>query len=350
MQARGLQVIRLNPERCVLKRGIHELVVSGTAVNTVVEPLLTLLDGTRDTRQLLDSFSADLRPDVQQLLEVLQRRGLVSAEPAGEAEAPAEGVLERAFFDNFGPMGKTAPELLRQSTVLVVGVNLISRSLVRGLLECGVGRVLLAGHPILDNHVAPSRWVQGLGALGNVELLDAIPDEEAALRGVSLLCATCDFGEAEALLEMNRLALRHGKPFLPVWLSEMQGAIGPLNYPRETACLRCYRLRSDSNHPKYELARAIRARMTSEPEARQSVGLLSPMPGVLGEIATVEISKALGQYLPADSIGRVIDINLVSFSSMVRRVLKIPRCPDCSEQTRCAPMALMRGPQITQKG
>jgi bacteriocin biosynthesis cyclodehydratase domain-containing protein len=349
MHARGLQVIRLTPERCVLKRGIHELVVGGTAINAVVEPLLTLLDGTRNPREVIDSFSADLRPDVEQLLEALQRRGLLSTDTPETDDAPAEGVLERAFYENFGTLGKRAPELLRQSTILVVGVNLISRSLVRGLLECGVGRVRLADHPILSNRAVPSRWVEGLAGEGKLDVLEAVP-EEAALRDVSLLCATSDFGEADSLLQMNRLALRLGKPFLPVWLAEMQGLVGPLNHPHETACLRCYRLRADSNNPKYELARAVRARVTSDPEARMTVGLLSPMPSVLGEIATLEAVRALGQFMPADSVGRIIEINLVSFSSTMRRVLKIPRCPDCSELTRRAPMAMTRGPQITQKG
>ena len=360
MYAKGLQLIPLSHDRFVLKRGIHELLVSGPTVRAVIEPLVAMLDGTRSREQLLAVFSGDLRPEADQLLTALVKRGLVFGHATQASVALVDDSLQAAFYDNFGPMGQNAPERLRRATVLIVGVNLIARALVRGLLECGVGKVMLVEHPILSNHVAPFPWTTGIRDNGSpaflpqtmadrLVLCDELPDD-TALRDVSLMCATSDFGEAEALLQVNRLALRVEKVFLPIWLTEMRGYVGPLNYPHETACLRCYHLRADSNNPRYEIGRAIRKHITNDLAARQTTGFLSPMPSVLGEIATMEVVKCLGEFVPSDTVGRLIEINLVAFSSAVRRVLKIPRCPDCSDQTVRAPMALTRGPQIPQRG
>lgn len=345
MNARGVQIIRLAPDRFVLKRGVHELVVTGAAAGTAIEPLLALLDGTRAREEIVRSFPGDLRGDVDELISALLLRGMISPRAETESATDDEEGLQAAFYRNFGAHGLRAPERLKDAEVIVVGVNLITRTLARGLLECGVGRVILVDHPVLSDHLS-SRWLSPLRE--QVTVLDALPGEPV-LRQASLLCAVSQYGEAEALLQVNRLAIQHERPFLPVWITEMVGSVGPLNHPRETACLRCYRLRADSNDSKYETSRAIRAHMSADPEAAHSVGLLPPIAGAVGEIAAMEVIKFLGGFLPTDAVGRIIQINLMSFSSAVRRVLKVPRCPDCSDQNRRAPMALWRGPQITQR-
>ena len=58
------------------------------------------------------------------------------------------------------------------------------------------------------------------------------------------------------------------------------------------------------------------------------------MTGVVGEIAAMELAKSVGSFAPADAAGRVIEINLVSFGAVSRRVLKVPRCPECGETMR----------------
>lgn len=343
--ARGLQLIRVSPDRFILKRGLRELSVSGAAAAAVVEPLVGMLDAARGREEILAAFSADLRPDAERLLRALEQRGLLAAGAGAPGEAGMEGALRAAFFENFGAAGAEAPARLREAEVIVVGVSLIGRALALGLLECGVGRVIVAEHPVLTNHMVPGAWARGGGRL---VYSDRVPEDDA-LRGASLLCAASDLGEVDALLALSRAAIRVERPFLPAWIHGMVGAVGPLCHPRETACLRCYRLRADSNDPKYELARAVRQHLSASPEARASVGLLSPMPDVVGRIAAMEAAKHIGGFVPADALGRVLEINLLAFGAGARRVLKIPRCPDCGEQNRRAPTALTHGPQIPDR-
>jgi thiazole/oxazole-forming peptide maturase SagC family component len=211
----------------------------------------------------------------------------------------------------------------------------------------GVGSIELVDHPSLANRLTPSDWANGHGrvrrdASQRVQLLSELPDASHAA-GTSLVCATSDLGAPEALLEANRLALAAAVPFLPAWVSEMIGYVGPLNHPGETACLRCYQLRLDSNDTRREITQAVRAQTGS---ANDRTGLLPPMAAVVGEIAAVEVVKALGGFAPPDAVGRQIEINLVSFAARVRRVLKAPRCPDCSDVMARTPIALAVGPRI----
>jgi len=224
-----------------------------------------------------------------------------------------------------------------------VGANLISRSMVRSLLEAGAGRLTLVDHAALNNEVG--RLDAAVAQDPRVSRVPELPGADE-LAKASLLCAASDFGQPDALLEINRVALRVGKPFLPAWLEDLRGYVGPLTYPHESACLRCYRTRMDSNNEDYLTSRAVRDHISGDPQGRSTTGFLPPMAAVLGEVAAMEMIKFIAGFPPCDTVGRIIEMNLVSFASAVRRVLKIPRCPDCSEMMNKATRALTLGPLI----
>jgi molybdopterin-synthase adenylyltransferase len=337
VKARGVSVITLPDGRVVLKRGVRELLLSGETAAATVERLVTLLDEGRSPAEIVAEFPGTSRREVEFLLGFLAASG-----PNGDGGGDGR---RRGFYENFGVSADEVEARIAAATAVVVGVNAISRSLVRSLLEEGLGRVVLVEHPVLDDERGDREWVgEAAPADGRLE----VGDDAAAAIGddCGILCATCDFGEAEALLELNRLALDANVPFLPAWIADMVGSLGPLTYPYETACLRCYRLRADANDPGYDVALHVRAHETTDGDARLAAGLLTPMAAVVGEIAAMEVLKAVGQFAPTDTVARLIEINLVSFASTVRRVLKLPRCPDCSDVMRRAGVTLSVGPQI----
>jgi bacteriocin biosynthesis cyclodehydratase domain-containing protein len=341
--AKDLQYIRVSDERAVLKRGMNELQLSGAGVHAILEPLLPMLGGGFTREQILDRYDEDLRPEVEKLLA-----GLVARNLAGEEAEPASGELSLAslqssFWRNFGDAARAVPERLQAAHVVVVGASLISRAMVRSLLESGLGRVTLVDHVALNDEVAPPLF-DSAGSERLARLPELPPDEELA--EASLIVGTSDFGQADALLEINRAALRVKKPFLPVSLTDLVGYVGPLVQPFETACLRCYYVRTDSNNQQFAAARAVRKHAAAHPESVLSIGLLPTMPAMLGELAASEAVKFIAGYPPCDVVGRVIEMNLVSFAAVVRRVLKIPRCPDCSDIMTKASRALTLGPLI----
>jgi len=350
-RSNGLQLIRVAEDQVVLKLGIHELLLSGPSTKAIVEPLLEMLDGSKSTEQIVAAFPDHLRGDVEGLLTALRARRMIAEGPNADSDTNAD-VFQSSFYANFGPVGANVVEKLRAKVVVIHGVNLISRVLVPNLLEMEIGRITLIDNPILSNHLISHRWVEEarrdapvLDGKERLRLVDkGLAEQE--LEEAALLCATSDFGEAETLLDINRIALSANKPYLPVWLAEMVGYVGPLVYPFETACLRCYRLRADSNDPRHAISQSIRAHMTTDPEARSGIGMLPPMVGILGQIAAMEVTKWLSGFAPSDVVSRLIEVNLISFRSSVRRVLKVPRCPDCSRVTHHGLRVLNYGPQV----
>jgi molybdopterin-synthase adenylyltransferase len=337
-----LQYIRVSENRAVLKRGTNELMLSGEGVHSILETLMEMLDGRRSRREIVESFPEDQQPEIDNLLSGLLQRRLITDQPEPEAEVLSLDSMQATFWRNFGEPAKLASERLRQARVVVIGANLITRALVRSLLEMGVGDVTLVDHAILNNELAPVLPESGADPRLSREP-ELPPDEE--LQESTLLCAASDFGSGDSLLEVNRAALRVEKPYLPMWLSDLMGYVGPLTYPQESACLRCFRARSESNNPNWEAARAVQ-RHTSQFPHVSGAGLLPPMASILGEIAATEMTKFIAGFPPPATVGRIIEVNLVSWASSVRRVLKVPRCPDCSEMMRKATRAITLGPLI----
>jgi len=311
-------------------------------VHFILESLMPQLDGSRTREDIVDSFPEDLRAEVGKLLASMQLRKLITHEPGPDVSEVSLESLQTAFWWNLGEQARNVCQRLVDAHVVVAGVTLIARAMVRSLLESGIGRITLVDDTNLNDEVASIGFQQGEDRLQRVPELPS----DGELSDCSVICATSDFDQADALLEISRSALRVEKPFLPVWQADLLGYVGPLNHPYENACLRCYFLRRESNNPNYEAARALRSHASANPGSMLSAGLLPPMASALGEIAAIEIVKFIAGYPPADTVGRSIELNLLSFSSTVRRVLKIPRCPDCSEIMKKASRALIVGSLI----
>lgn len=336
MNSTGVQLIRLSADRVVLRKGHVQLLLGGPDVGQIAETLLGFLGEGKAPEEIVEAFPWPLRAEVDRIIVAMTERRLI-AEP-GSPELAGDAI-QSSFYAALAAPADIARRELDSATVAVTGINLVARSLARSLLETGVGRVLLISDPVLDNELASGDWADDLAERSNAGPLRAgdrlvvvrAPGGQQEGTDASLAIATSDLGEADALVEASRAALRDGTRFLPAWISDLVGYVGPLTYPYETACFRCYRLRVDSNNPACDVSRAVASEATADPAGRASAGFLPPMAGIVGEIAAIEAVKAIAGFVPSDAVGRLIQINLLSFTAAVRRVLKVPRCPDCSE-------------------
>lgn len=347
MRANELQLIRLGDDQLVLKRGVTEVLLEGSGMDDAVEKLVALLGEGRHPEEVVEAFPEPERRTAVRLMRLLFERRLLGD---GTAAAGSNGAsLQASFYDCFGIDAESAQEKLEAARVVVYGANVISHVLVTDLLDVGVGDVTVVVDPVLSNEFADGGWLDGIDRLasapGKVAVTDSAADP-AALEGSTLLCATSDLGEPEHLEELNRQALAAGTLFLPAWVSSLVGFVGPLVHPFDTACYRCYRLRADANDPRHDVSRAVRRHSTTDPAGRASPGFLPPMARIVGEIAAMEVLKVATGVAPSDVAGRVIRINLVSFESHVHRVLKVPRCPDCSDVMKRSATVTTTGPQI----
>ncbi|HEY0639727.1 MAG TPA: TOMM precursor leader peptide-binding protein, partial [Pseudonocardiaceae bacterium] len=142
-------------------------------------------------------------------------------------------------------------------------------------------------------------------------------------------CAAAGGPPEPVLTDVARAALAAGVVFLPVWIDDLVIRTGPLTHPGDTACLRCYLLRLDSTDPHREVHRLLRD--TAGPPS--PAGFLPSMAAVAAGIAATEVVKHL-TGLPVTTCGRAVELTMVPFRAAVHRVLRVPRCPECSGTAR----------------
>ncbi len=342
LDARELELARLPDGSVVAKRGVYEVLLRDPEEGALLQELAGLLDGTRSADAALAAVGEERRGQAVQVLRLLVERRLLD-------EAGAAGTPETRFWSTFGPYGAAAPDRLAAARVTVVGADLVARGLVGQLTACGVGAIDIVPEPALIVRDDADRWLHEVEQEGNGRgrIRGVDPDRLAgSIAGCTLLCAASDSGLRGALMDANREALAAGVPFLPAWIGELVGYVGPLTEPFETACLRCFQLRAESNSAHPDALRALSEERERNPDARDTSGLLPPMAAAVSAVAAMEAVKRISGIAPSDTVGRLVEVNVVSFASRVRRVLKLPRCPDCSDVMRRPPVSLVRGPQV----
>jgi bacteriocin biosynthesis cyclodehydratase domain-containing protein len=350
MGIRSPQLIRVSDEQIVLKRGVHELLISGPEAAKVAGLVVDGLRDAADLEDLLTNIPESLRPAAEQLLRTLRARRLVDD---GEVASPEPGLAadspQRAFFSVLEAAPEAMQAKLRSATLTVVGRNRISQALVHSLLHSGLGTVRGVPHPVLDNHDAADGWDADVAGWASAGRLRIVPDTDAALGPADLAVATGDFGRTEALLDVNRYAVAAGVPFLPVWLEQGAGFVGPLGVARETACLRCFVDRQAGP----DRARSGPPVIAVQPQGPDDPGLsdasVRSMAAVCGCIAAMESLKFLTGCAPSGAVGRSVEVNPRTLGLSGRRVLKLPRCPDCSEVARHRVPSVLEGPQIPNR-
>jgi bacteriocin biosynthesis cyclodehydratase domain-containing protein len=325
----GVHVATVSDGRMVIKRGVTEMLVSGAAATEIVRPLLEVLDGSRDRDEILGTFSDELAPLAAQLIAALEARRLVrNAEE--NASADEAGPLAR-LYDQIGTDAGAALSRLSAAHVVVLGDNLVSRTVVADLVDMGVANVRAMAYPGLDTR-------EGLPAVRSSG--DAVGD---------LVVATSDLGCSDALLDVNRESVAAGRPFLPAWVVGSVGRIGPMVIPRETACLRCASVLGWHEDTSPLPDDATRANVPA-PAAPQAVrGRWPSAHALVGHVTAAEAVKHLAGSPPSDVVGLAIRLDLRQFGGTVRRALKAPRCPDCSDVAQHGVPAVLAGPQIPMR-
>jgi bacteriocin biosynthesis cyclodehydratase domain-containing protein len=346
-------------------RGANKsLVLKGLVVKRVLPRLLPLLDGSLAEEEIRAKVGAE--EDGQQLLQVLEvlgQRGLIERiEPAPEAlaaHAPAK-VAALAKHYKHTTTSRWTPLLAMQTTPLVLSGHaelLIPLALnLAGLLA---RELLIVADAVSASDAAHSRYLTGadVGASVADVIRRQLPSDSACvvraaaqrpqsvlewrelLAGSQLVvtahCMPVVFNpELDAL---NRAVLAEGVRWLPVAvLDNREVQIGPAVVPAETACYKCfeYRFRSNFTHlESYDhFARALAA-------AGEVVdfGVLGPFAELAANYAAIEAMKLISPEHVPESAGRLLSISLDSLSAKHHPVLRIPRCPHCSEHVERCP-------------
>jgi molybdopterin-synthase adenylyltransferase len=327
LKALSLQIIETG-DGVVLKRGCTEFKVAGEGAAEAVKKILAVTGNGGATREeIRELFDPDAGPIIERLSEqLLGRRLLAPCEEEESAEAP-ESNLD-IFYWHFGEQTTRVTERLNKRSLVILGVNCISRQLAASLAASEVENFKILDHPRLRNLrlfddggklkadqwpaflKAPQSWTDRLGP----ESFDC-------------LIATSDVSGQEEMRQWNTLCVQQNRHFLPVVLQDLIGYVGPLVVPGETACFDCLRIRQNSQMHGYK-AQRLSERVAFEGQG--VIGFHPSMASIVGNLAAFELIKFYSEAIPFSKVGTLIEVNLLATELKARKVLKIPRCPTCS--------------------
>lgn len=298
-----MRIARLGPDEAVVKRGLAEVRCRLPSAADVLERVAELADAGISEDALVGSFPPRIRSEVELLVRGLRARGFFE-----RVDSPAD-----SFWLSVGALAPDASVRLPEVSAFVIGSGPLAASTASALVTCGVGRV---------------------------DTDSDVPRTE----DYDLWCAAVEEPADSGLLDIAARALAAGVVFLPAWIDDLCIRVGPMTHPLDTACLRCYLLRVDSNDPEREVHRLLRQQGGAGPGG---AGFLPPMASMAGQIAALEAVKYLSG-LPVTTVGQVIEMSLVPFRCNVRRVLRVPRCPMCSGVARQGAPIVAVDPQLVE--
>jgi bacteriocin biosynthesis cyclodehydratase domain-containing protein len=341
------QLIRVSDELVVVKRGVHEILISGPEAGEVVSMVIDRLSESADFDAILESLPYSVRSAADRILRTMRTRNLLVETARTVATSPRTYAIEpshEAFFAALDADPEAIQARLLSATLVVYGLNRTSLALVRTIIPLGIGAVQAVSHPVLDNYSVADEWSADFLESAYGKRLTTTTSPAGPVDSADLVVATSDWGRAQALLDINRSTVATATPFLPVWLDGDDGFLGPLVITGETACLRCVvDSRRLSRGPGPTL---IAARLNV---ARVFETTMGPVADICGCIAAMEALKFLTDCAPSAVVGQSVEANQAAMTFTARRVLKFARCPDCSDIARHRAPSVMTGPQIPNR-
>jgi thiazole/oxazole-forming peptide maturase SagC family component len=138
-------------------------------------------------------------------------------------------------------------------------------------------------------------------------------------------------GNIQQLLSINSIALINKINYLPLYINNLVGIIGPYVLSDQVPCLKCLKGRFNScltNFNDYEEYH----NSTEEYNVAYNPLMINQISG----LAAFELYK-LHMKISNNLVGKILEINFMSGQTISRKLLKVPRCPDCSNVNKFPP-------------
>lgn len=326
------------PDGVILKRGCTEFKIIGPGAADAVRTVFArVARGAVSTDDILKTFVRSSHRPVKNLIaQLIERRLLVSESNRHRGSNGLESNLEILLW-HFNESACKWVDRMNTVSLVIVGVNYVSRQLAASLVACGYKRLRVIDHP----HHRNGRLYNAGGLKKDEWPTPMVPVETVQLEqdfGLGdCLIVTSDFGGQDALCQWNKLCIDSRVALMPVLLKNMIGQVGPLIIPGETPCYQCLFSRQLSHSSDAEAERAIDRDAFN---GQSVVGFHPSMASTVGDISAFEITRCYGGSLPPRKPGTWIEVNLLAGSMTERTVLKVPRCTACSPLNKMSPTNL----------
>lgn len=323
-------VVRGTNRGLVIGDDLGTQLLGGRELGAFAAQLLPLIDGTRCRDEIVRSAGVELAAHASHLLDMLGTRGLLyesgpDGHPSKERSAPLP----------FPGLDSDDAHRLASATVTLYGLQPWGTEAARHLMKAGAGRVVIVE---LDDHAAGlADLLAGEATHCSVHSIPAdrlhthladIPPAEG------LLLVALRSSDVRRHIDIASLAQATGTPHLYGTLKGLEGIVGPLVTPGNSACWNCCRLRETacSATPWAErLVQAVRATHTLRPACP------APDAGPLATALGAHLALAALKFLATPGAGPpgVLRVhNFVTARTTDHHVVRMPRCEVCGAPPR----------------
>lgn len=327
--------------------------MEGTLTSTLIPRMLPLLDGRHTKDEITEALVDTDKAVVSEILDKLDNAGLLNW-TQDTAEEISDDELELyesqlAFFSEFADPRETQRRL-KNSSVLIVGLEELGVQVLLGLAAMGVGH--LAGTQFAgdrmherreDDESASTRLAERVSNMNphvkfvvKDSAIDSVADLSAAARNVDLVVACAEKPNPTLFETVNTACLSMSVPWTCCQISDTEALIGPSIIPHQTPCYRCYEKRTFGTLQHYEEHLAILEHLKKNPTDLK-FGRLPCFESIVAGLTCSEAVRLLTDVVEPATIGKVLVLDLLSMNLASHKVLKLPRCDACGRPSKQEP-------------
>jgi bacteriocin biosynthesis cyclodehydratase domain-containing protein len=341
--AEGLDLVFISDDELLIQFGIRsrpsELLRDADLTGILKKTVGRLLQAPMTLDNLLAGLEAGQQAEGRELLADLIARGIVT----DLRRTPVQQYLGYTF---------TGESSLEDRKVGLIGTGPIGVRIAQSLLLHGITRLVLLddrkpdrlwhsflppghGPPDAPPRAASQVLRDTLVAAGH-QGVEAVPGRfdlagiEAAVLKADFLVVALEQPNLRLAHLVNRLCIRHRKPWMLTAIEGNFGLVGPLFLPVHTACYNDYQVLAEAATPSPAIARKHRQHI----ERRAAGSYFPGLPAYAEILAGFSALAAVHFLLRGTSfaLGRVMVMDFDRMAIEVEDVLKLPRCPVCSRE------------------
>lgn len=322
-----LQVIEYS-DGFILRRGSEQFTIVGAEAVDFIRLFGSLQAGTGfSLESISQQFAKPDQEKVKFIIRHLASRGMVIPDtdfgPEGESNADV-------FYWNLRTDTPEVVSSLNDLTIALVGLGRLSLKLANILADSGLRSLDIIDDPLLrtidlfESEIFQGEWPGSL----KVNLLSAEEWRSQNAPRNKCLVASTEFGGRQLLLPWNEICVEKDILFLPIVLKDFTGWVGPLVIPGETPCFQCLTARQNMHLGSHES-------LVENAVSKEQIAVAGH-PVMINTLANLGVMRLLAHAgrFPVQDPDSVQAFDFIAGRCEVRRVLKIPRCPVCSQLNR----------------
>lgn len=317
------------PGFVLLKRGLTQIIYRGEMALETILLILTETSGkSASAAKIIHKFPPFRKDDITEILnDLTAKRFLIPTKEQPKIKTPLD-----VYLWQFGLQAPEIVDKLSKLQITLFGVNNLSFKIFLELNGLGVKNIQWIDEPLLKNtQLFPNNETgyQNLVEEYDIQPISLEKWQQDKPFNTQLVLASSEFGGQALLLGINKFCIDNGIRFVPVYIQEMKGYSGPFTVPGQTACLQCFRSRQNAHLHNIELERL------SEDYAKKGLSVAAVHPSMISILAGMTVMELTRLYadLPNNSWGHCIHTGFIHSETGSHKVLKIPRCPVCSDLT-----------------